>query len=262
MNKHDELYMAMARTWAGASYSRKRRVGALIVRGRRIISDGYNGAPAGLENVCEDWSVARSKWVTRPETLHAEANALLKLTRSAETAEGATLYVTVAPCVECAKLITQAGISRVVYGEENKPEGLDLLRKVGVEVDYVESGSESRVAMTHKPAQEPMLDGTLADITDESDKYKFDSGKRQWHLLPTRELGQVADVLTMGAKKYEPFSWQKVYQAKTRYYDALVRHLTAWIEGERFDPESGKNHLTHVVCNALFLLWFDNENEK
>ena len=119
----------MACIWAENSYCERRKVGALIVKDRMIISDGYNGTPAGFENVCEDGNN-----VTKPYVLHAEANAITKVAKSANNCDGSTLYVTASPCIECAKLIIQAGIRRVVYSDSYRLEdGLDLLRKVGIE---------------------------------------------------------------------------------------------------------------------------------
>ena len=125
----DKRYLRMAAVWAENSYCKRRQVGALIVKDQMIISDGYNGTPAGFENVCED-----ENNVTKPYVLHAEANAITKIARSNNSSDGATMYVTASPCIECAKLIIQAGIKRVVYCEEYRSEeGLDLLRKVGIE---------------------------------------------------------------------------------------------------------------------------------
>jgi len=130
----DCRYMRMARVWAENSYCRRRQVGALLVNNKMIISDGYNGTPAGFENVCEDESGA-----SKPYVLHAEANAITKVARSANSSDGATLYVTASPCVECAKLIIQAGIRRVVYGEQYRLlDGIDLLRRAGIEVELLE----------------------------------------------------------------------------------------------------------------------------
>ncbi len=128
--KFDRSYLKMAHVWAKNSYCQRRQVGALIVKDRMIISDGYNGTPSGFENVCEDASGATKQYV-----LHAEANAITKVAKSNNSSEGATLYVTDSPCVECSKLIIQAGISRVVYSREYRiTDGLDLLRRAGVEV--------------------------------------------------------------------------------------------------------------------------------
>lgn len=128
--KRDYLYMRMARTWAENSYCERRKVGALLVKDNMIISDGYNGTPSGFENVCED-----ENNVSKPYVLHAEANAITKIARSHNSSDGSTLYVTASPCMECSKLIIQAGIKRVVYGEEYRiTDGLDLLRRVGIEV--------------------------------------------------------------------------------------------------------------------------------
>lgn len=126
----DGRYMRMAAIWAENSYCKRRQVGALVVKDNRIISDGYNGTPSGFENVCEDDSN-----VTYPYVLHAEANAITKLARSHNNSDKATLYVTDSPCIECAKLIIQAGIKRVVYGRDYRlSDGIDLLRRAGIEV--------------------------------------------------------------------------------------------------------------------------------
>lgn len=135
MNKFDEKYIAMAEIWAGNSYCKRRKVGALLVKDRMIISDGYNGTPSGFENVCED-----ELGVTKPYVLHAEANAISKVAKSGNNSLGATLYVTASPCIECSKLIIQAGIKRVVYKDEYRlNDGVELLRKAGVEVEKVET---------------------------------------------------------------------------------------------------------------------------
>ena len=129
----DRRYIRMATIWAENSYCTRRQVGALIVKNQRIISDGYNGTPAGFENICED-----ENNVTKPYVLHAEANAITKIARSNNSSEGATLYVTASPCIECAKLIIQAGIKRVVYSEKYRLEdGLELRRKANIEVEYI-----------------------------------------------------------------------------------------------------------------------------
>ncbi len=125
--------MRMARVWAENSYCVRRQVGALMVKEQRIISDGYNGTPSGFENVCED-----ENNVSKPYVLHAEANAISKVARSHNSSDGATLYVTASPCIECAKLIIQAGVQRVVYGELYRlTDGIDLLKRAGVQVDYL-----------------------------------------------------------------------------------------------------------------------------
>ena len=125
----DRRYMKMAEIWAENSYCKRRKVGALIVKDKMIISDGYNGTPSGLENVCEDDSNK-----TYPYVLHAEANAITKVARSNNSSDGATLYVTASPCIECAKLIIQSGIKRVVYSElYHTPDGLELLKRAGIE---------------------------------------------------------------------------------------------------------------------------------
>ena len=134
MNKFDEKYLAMAEVWAGNSYCRRRQVGALLVKDRMIISDGYNGTPSGFENICED-----ENGVTKPYVLHAEANAISKVAKSGNSSNGATLYVTASPCIECAKLIIQAGIRRVVYKDEYRlTDGIDLLKRAGIEVEKVD----------------------------------------------------------------------------------------------------------------------------
>ena len=129
----DRRYMRMATIWAENSYCERRKVGALVVKDKMIISDGYNGTPAGFENICED-----ENNVTKPYVLHAEANAITKIARSNNNSEGATLYVTTSPCIECAKLIIQAGIKRVVYGEKYRlTDGIDLLERAGITVEYL-----------------------------------------------------------------------------------------------------------------------------
>lgn len=129
----DLRYLRMAAIWAENSYCQRRKVGALVVKEKMIISDGYNGTPSGFENVCED-----AHGVTHPYVLHAEANAITKLARSGNNSDQATLYVTASPCIECAKLIIQAGIRRVVYAEQYRlTDGLDLLRRAGVEVEHL-----------------------------------------------------------------------------------------------------------------------------
>ena len=128
----DNRYLRLAHIWSENSYCKRRKVGALVVKDKTIISDGYNGTPSGFENVCED-----ENNVTKPYVLHAEANAITKLARSTNSGEGATLYVTASPCIECAKLIIQAGIRRVVYGEKYRlDDGLRLLQRAGVETVY------------------------------------------------------------------------------------------------------------------------------
>ena len=132
--KLDERYLRMARIWAENSYCQRRQVGALVVKDKMIISDGYNGTPSGFENVCED-----DNNVTKPYVLHAEANAITKLARSNNNSDGATIYITASPCIECAKLIIQAGIKRVVYGEKYRlTDGIDLLKRAGSEVIYMD----------------------------------------------------------------------------------------------------------------------------
>ena len=128
----DYRYLRMARIWAENSYCKRRQVGALVVKDKMIISDGYNGTPSGFENVCED-----ENNVTKPYVLHAEANAITKMARSGNNSDGSTLYVTASPCIECAKLIIQAGIKRVVYGEKYRlSDGIDLLKRANIETVY------------------------------------------------------------------------------------------------------------------------------
>ncbi|MBE6312537.1 MAG: dCMP deaminase family protein [Bacteroidales bacterium] len=134
-HKLDCRYLQMARIWAQNSYCQRRQVGALIVKNKMIISDGYNGTPMGFENVCED-----ENGLSKPYVLHAEANAITKVARSGNSSEGATLYVTASPCIECAKLIIQAGIVRVVYCEKYRlTDGVDLLKRAGIEVVFIEN---------------------------------------------------------------------------------------------------------------------------
>ena len=129
----DQRYMRMAAIWGENSYCKRRKVGALIVKDQMIISDGYNGTPSGFENVCED-----ENGLTKSYVLHAEANAITKLARAPIGSSGSTLYVTTSPCIECAKLIIQAGISRVVYGEEYRlHDGIELLEKAGVKCHFL-----------------------------------------------------------------------------------------------------------------------------
>lgn len=135
-NKQSELdlrYIRMAKIWAENSYCKRRQVGAIVVKDKMIISDGYNGTPAGFENICED-----ENNVTKPYVLHAEANAITKIARSGNNSEGATLYVTDAPCIECSKLIIQAGIKKVFYARQYRlTDGIELLERAGIEVVYL-----------------------------------------------------------------------------------------------------------------------------
>ncbi|TDL99770.1 MAG: CMP deaminase [Flavobacteriaceae bacterium] len=133
ISKHDIAYLKMAIEWGNLSYCQRKKVGALIVKDRTIISDGYNGTPSGFENVCEDCD-GKTKWYV----LHAEANAILKLAASTQSAMGATLYITLSPCGDCAKLIYQAGIKKVVFIEAYKDQkGVEMLQKAGIEVVQV-----------------------------------------------------------------------------------------------------------------------------
>ena len=134
MEKFDQRYIEMAGIWARNSYCKRRQVGALIVKDKMIISDGYNGTPSGFENVCED-----ENGVTKPYVLHAEANAITKVAKSGNSSQGSTLYVTASPCLECSKLIIQSGIKRVVYRDEYRlTDGVDLLRRAGIEVEKLD----------------------------------------------------------------------------------------------------------------------------
>ena len=129
----DKRYLRMATIWAENSYCVRRKVGAIIVKNQMIISDGYNGTPAGFENVCED-----EQGLTKPYVLHAEANAITKVARSNNSSDGSTLYVTASPCVECAKLIIQAGIRRMVFNELYRiTDGIDLLERAGIECVHI-----------------------------------------------------------------------------------------------------------------------------
>ena len=135
----DCRYLRMAKIWAENSYCRRRKVGAILVKGQMIISDGFNGTPAGFENVCED-----DAGLTKPYVLHAEANAITKVARSNNSSEGSTLYVTASPCLECSKLIIQAGIKRVVFNELYRmTDGIDLLCRAGIESDRLD-GEENQ----------------------------------------------------------------------------------------------------------------------
>lgn len=140
MGKLDKRYLEMARVWAKNSYCKRRQVGALLVKDSMIISDGFNGTPSGFENVCED-----ENGVTKPYVLHAEANAISKIAKSGNSAQGATLYVTASPCLECSKLIIQAGIKRVVYSDEYRlTDGIDLLKRAGIECEKINPDEEEQ----------------------------------------------------------------------------------------------------------------------
>lgn len=132
-NKYDKAYLRIAKEWSLLSYCKRKQVGAIIVKDRMIISDGYNGTPSGFENCCED-----DDGLTRWDVLHAEANAILKVAKSTQSCEGATLYITLSPCKECSKLIHQSGIKRVVYQNGYRDDsGILFLKKAGIEVDHV-----------------------------------------------------------------------------------------------------------------------------
>jgi len=167
----DQRYLRMARIWAENSYCRRRKVGALVVKEKMIISDGYNGTPSGFENVCED-----DNNVTKPYVLHAEANAITKLARSSNNSDGATLYVTSSPCIECSKLIIQAGIKRVVYDEQYRlDDGIQLLRRAGIEVVHMPiEGSHMPIDGSHMPIEgsHMPIDGSHMPIDEDKDKQK------------------------------------------------------------------------------------------
>ncbi len=136
-DQFDRRYLEMARIWAKNSYCKRLQVGALIVKDRMIISDGYNGTPEGFENICED-----DNYKTKPYVLHAEANAITKVAKSHNSSEGATLYITTSPCLECAKLIIQSGIRRVVFCDNYRSEvGINLLKRANIEILYIDLGS-------------------------------------------------------------------------------------------------------------------------
>ena len=136
--EYDKRYLEMAKIWAKNSYCIRRQVGALIVKDKMIISDGYNGTPSGFENVCED-----ENNTTKPYVLHAEANAITKVARSNNSSENATLYITDSPCMECSKLIIQSGIRRVVYSNQYRNlDGIELLKRAGIELVYIEPGEK------------------------------------------------------------------------------------------------------------------------
>jgi dCMP deaminase len=142
----DRSYLEMAAVWGRNSYCKRRQVGAIIVKERMIISDGYNGTPSGFENVCED-----EQGLTKPYVLHAEANAITKVAKSNNSSEGATLYITTSPCVECAKLIIQAGIARVVYSNQYRiTDGIALLRRAGIEVAHIDINTQHTASLTEK----------------------------------------------------------------------------------------------------------------
>jgi len=132
-SQFDRRYLEMANIWGQNSYCKRRKIGALIVKDKMIISDGYNGTPAGFENICEDENNN-----TKPYVLHAEANAITKVAKSNNSSENATIYITSSPCIECAKLIIQAGIKRVVFSDKYRiPEGLNLLERAKIEIVYI-----------------------------------------------------------------------------------------------------------------------------
>ncbi|WP_026715447.1 deoxycytidylate deaminase [Flavobacterium daejeonense] len=133
LNKYDKAYLRIAKEWGQLSYCKRKQVGAIIVKDRMIISDGYNGTPTGFDNCCED-----DEGLTRWDVLHAEANAILKVARSTQSCEGATLYITLSPCKECSKLIHQSGIKRVVYQNGYRDDsGIQFLKKAGVIIEHI-----------------------------------------------------------------------------------------------------------------------------
>ncbi len=135
----DYTYLEMANTWGQLSKARRKKVGCLIVKNNQIISDGYNGTPAGYDNNCE--YETRFGWETRPEVLHAESNALMKLAKNTNSSLGSTIYLTISPCFECAKLIIQAGVSRVVYSKEYRiTKGIEFLKQFNIDCDLIEEG--------------------------------------------------------------------------------------------------------------------------
>lgn len=139
--KLDLRYLRMARIWAENSYCKRRQVGALVVKDKMIISDGYNGTPSGFENICEENDI------TKPYVLHAEANAITKLARSSNNSDGSTLYVTASPCIECAKLIIQAGIKRVVYAEKYRlNDGIQLMERAGIKIEFLDIDKQNAQA--------------------------------------------------------------------------------------------------------------------
>lgn len=142
----DRRYLEMAMIWAQNSYCKRRQVGALIVQGKMIISDGYNGTPSGFENICED-----ENNVTKPYVLHAEANAITKVAKSNNSSENATLYVTTSPCLECAKLIIQSGIKRVVFCDKyHNEDGLLLLSRASIEIVFLDLEGERKACIIEK----------------------------------------------------------------------------------------------------------------
>ena len=133
LNKYDKAYLRIAKEWGQLSYCKRKQVGAIIVKDRMIISDGYNGTPTGFDNCCED-----EEGLTRWDVLHAEANAILKVARSTQSCEGATLYITLSPCKECSKLVLQSGITRLVYLDEySDDEGINFLKNHNIDVQQV-----------------------------------------------------------------------------------------------------------------------------
>jgi dCMP deaminase len=134
----DKTYLKMAETWSELSKAKRKKVGCIIVKDGAIISDGYNGTPSGFDNDCEFEDPFNKKLVTKPEVLHAESNAITKLAKSTQSSDGATVYITISPCVECAKLIVQSGIKRVVFKKIYKnDEGIKILNRAGIKVKCI-----------------------------------------------------------------------------------------------------------------------------
>ena len=132
----DKTYMRMAEELSKLSYAERKKVGCLIVKDTQIISEGYNGTPTGFDNACEYYSHVDEMY-TKPEVLHAESNAITKLARSTNSSSGSTLYVTLAPCFDCSKLIIQAGVTRVIFKDNYRKDGVDLLNKAGIDVSQI-----------------------------------------------------------------------------------------------------------------------------
>lgn len=139
----DVAYLKMAHNWSRLSRAVRKKVGCLIVKNGMIISDGFNGTPTGFDNACEFWDTKNGKWITKNETLHAESNAITKLAKSTQSSDGATIYITCSPCVQCSKLIIQAGIKRLVFGEVYKnDDGLKLLHQAGILTSSINTNND------------------------------------------------------------------------------------------------------------------------
>ena len=216
----DVRYMRMARIWAENSYCKRRRVGALIVKDKMIISDGYNGTPSGFENVCED-----ENNVTKPYVLHAEANAITKIARSGNNSDGATLYVTTSPCIECAKLIIQAGIRRVIYGEKYRIEdGINLLKRANIDVEYVSVDEEGKVL----PADDPHRFFEASWMHKYKGKYYFSYSTGDTHYL----------CYAVGDNPYGPFTYKGV----------ILEPVVGWTTHHSICEYKGQWYLFHHDC--------------